>query len=363
MRLPAPGTWLLALTITAPAAAEEAPRPADVEAPPPISESEPLAEALSLERAARYLDAVSLRWQKEKGCGTCHTNFAHLMARPSAASLVPSPPAVREFFEDMVAKRWEEKGPRWDAEVVCAAVTLAWNDRATSGELHPLTRKALDRMVTLQREDGGWDWLDCGWPPMESDDHYGVTFAAIGVAAAPGGYASSEPGRRALEGIRRFLDTHPPPSLHHELMELWASTAVDGILSADERARAIEKLFAAQNEDGGWAVARLLDGWKDHRRQDDQAQDLRSSDGYATGFAIYVARAARVPAADARIEKGIRWLSLNQRRSGRWFTKSPTMDSRHYLSNAGTAFAVMAIQACAGPPGAAAARDPPGPGD
>jgi squalene-hopene/tetraprenyl-beta-curcumene cyclase len=129
-------------------------------------------------------------------------------------------------------------------------------------------------------------------------------------------------------------------------MVLWASTRVEGILRAEEKSHILEKLFGAQNPDGGWAVARLLDGWKDHRRQDDGPQDLLSSDGYATGLAVYVARAAGMTADDPRIRKGLRWLLENQRRSGRWYTRSPTRDSQHYISNAGTAFAIMAIMAC-----------------
>ena len=340
---------MLCILLATGPAVSAAPALTDLDVPPALLAAEPLALYASIERAARYLDRAALRWQEEKKCGTCHTNFAHLVSRPSAGSVVPAPPEVRRFFEDMVTRRWPEKGPRWDAEVVCAAVTLAWNDRETSGELHPVTRQALDRMVSLQREDGGWTWLYCGWPPMESDDHYGVTFAALGLGAAPGDYAGTENGRKALDGIRRYLRAHPAPSLHHELMILWASTRVEGILRAEEKSSILDKLFDAQSPDGGWAVARLIDGWKEHRRQDGKPQDLLSSDGYGTGFAIYVARAAGVPANDARIRKGLRWLSANQRRSGRWYTRSPTLDSMHYISNAGTAFALMAIQSCREP--------------
>jgi squalene-hopene/tetraprenyl-beta-curcumene cyclase len=347
---------LLSVLLAAGTSAPGAPGPLDSSYPPALQAAEPLSPLLRVELAARYLDGAALRWQEEKKCGTCHTNFAHLMARSSASSIVPPPAEVRRFFEEMVTRRWEEKGPRWDAEVVCAAVTLAWDDRETSGELHPATRKALDRMASLQREDGGWTWLVCGWPPMESDDHYGVTFAAIGLGAAPGGYAATETGRRALEGIRGYLRANPPPSLHHEAMALWASAFVDGILSAEEKSRILERLFAVQNADGGWSLARLLDGWKEHRRQDREPQDLRSSDGYATGFAVYVARAAGISRDDPRIRKGLRWLSGNQRLSGRWYTRSPTRDSWHYISNAGTAFALMAIQACRDPATPAAGR-------
>ena len=104
---------------------------------------------------------------------------------------------VRRFFEDRVAG-WdgEEKAdkPRWDAEVVATAAALALNDAATTGHLHPLTRRALDRTWTVQKPDGGFDWLKCGWPPYEHDDYYGAIVAAIGAGHAPDGYAAV-PGR------------------------------------------------------------------------------------------------------------------------------------------------------------------------
>ena len=58
--------------------------------------------------------------------------------------------------------------PRWDTEVVATAAALAINDAATTGTLHPLTRRALDRMWTLQKPDGDWDWLKCDWPPLRA---------------------------------------------------------------------------------------------------------------------------------------------------------------------------------------------------
>jgi hypothetical protein len=39
----------------------------------------------------------------------------------------------------------------------------------------------------------------------------------------------------------------------------------------------------------------------------------------------------------------IAWLKANQRASGRWFTRSLKKDSRHFITHAGTAFAVMAL--------------------
>ena len=161
----------------------------NVEKPPELSPEEPVRGKFSAQLAARYLDTSALHWQKQRKCGTCHTNFAYLMARPALKSISPPSQEVRKFFESMVEERWESQGPRWDAEVVVTASLLAANDRLTTGKLNPVTRKAFKRMWSLQRKDGGWDWLECGWPPMESDAHYGVTLAALGVGMAPGGYA------------------------------------------------------------------------------------------------------------------------------------------------------------------------------
>ena len=62
---------------------------------------------------------------------------------------------------------------------------------------------------------------------------------------------------------------------------------------------------------------------------------------------IYVLRKAGVPADDPALVKGIAWLKANQRESGGWFTRSLVRDdTHHYLSHIGSAFAVMAIQAC-----------------
>ena len=136
---------------------------------PPAANSvdEPLAAAFSLDNATRFLDQASLDWTKSRKCFTCHTNYSYLIARPSVSAEGTAHRQVREALEELVEERWETDGPRWNAEVVMSAAVLAMNDAATSGKLHTTTRKALDRMWTLQRADGGFEWLKCDWPPME----------------------------------------------------------------------------------------------------------------------------------------------------------------------------------------------------
>lgn len=329
----------------APAGAASAAEPVtldNVEAPAANRPDEPVAAEFSPERAAHFLDSASLQWQKQKKCMTCHTNYAYLYARPGLSSDAPAHREVRGYAEQLVSQRWEKQGPRWDAEVIATAAALAFNDAATSGELHQTTRAALDRMWTLQHEDGGWKWLTCGWPPMESDDHYGVTLAAIAAGVAPGDYAKTDAAREGLARTRAYLRDNPPPTLHHQAMLLWAGSYLDGFVSPDQRKQSVEQLLALQKEDGGWALA-TLGNWE---RADGKQQDLATSDGYGTGLVIYVLRRAGVSAETPQIQRGIAWLKTHQRESGRWFTRSLNKDNHHFISHAGTAMAVMALAAC-----------------
>ncbi|MBX3437938.1 MAG: squalene--hopene cyclase, partial [Planctomycetaceae bacterium] len=118
--------------------------------------------------------------------------------------------------------------------------------------------------------------------------------------------------------------------------------SVDGLVANAEQAETMNALRALQHDDGGWSLA-SLGNWE---RADGSPQDVETSDGYGTGFVVFVLRQAGVPADDPAIERGIGWLKTHQRESGRWFTRSLFKDSKHFISHAGTAFAVMAIAAC-----------------
>jgi squalene-hopene/tetraprenyl-beta-curcumene cyclase len=318
-----------------------------VSAPTPNSPDEPIAKAPSLAKTAQFLDGVALDWTRRRQCGTCHTNYAYLLSRPALREYdSPAMAEIRGFFENRVA-HWDdaEKSarPRWDTEVVATAAALALNDAATTGRLHPATRKALDRIWTLQRADGSWNWLKCDWPPYEHDDYYGALFAALGVGHAPDGYAKSDGAREGLTKLRRYLRENRPSDLHHQTYLLWASLKLDGLMTADERAETIAKLRALQQSDGGWNLP-SLGRWK---RRDGTPNDAHApSDGYATGFVVYVLRQAGVAASDPAIVRGVAWLKANQRESGRWFTRSLSTDTHHYIANAGTGFAVLALKAC-----------------
>jgi squalene-hopene/tetraprenyl-beta-curcumene cyclase len=311
------------------------------------SPMESFAPVFSLSQAAAALDDSALSWTHLHRCGSCHTNYSYLVARPAIKETAP--PAldeVRRFFEERVA-HWGDKDkaakPRWDAEVVSTAEALALNDAATTGKLHPLTREALDRIWTLQKPDGSFEWLKCGWPPLEHDDYYGAIVAALAAGHAPDGYAQSPAAKVGLARLRTYFAKNPAPDLHHQTMLLWASTRLDGLMTAPERSTTIARLRELQRPDGGWNLP-SLGHWK---RRDGTPNDPKApSDGYATGLILFVLRQAGVSESDPALKRGVGWLMLNQRASGQWFTRSLNNDKEHYIAHAGTAFAVLALRAC-----------------
>ncbi|MBI3864037.1 MAG: squalene--hopene cyclase [Planctomycetia bacterium] len=357
----------------------------NVEPPAEISADEPLAPAFSLEQAARSLDTAALDWQKSRACTACHTMLPYLMARPALTTLSPQSAEVRQFFEEVVAGQ-REAMPAYSCKDLGGAIeigvasALAMNDRQTTGKLHPLTRQALDRMWTVQRPDGGWDWPFRDTPPLKLNEHYAVTLAAIAAGMAPDEYARTPAAQAGLDGIRRYLSGTKPADLHQTAMLLWASRSVERLLSSDEQSEIVSRLLAAQRPDGGWSLASLVDNSKDPALKDpDRGAAVKAeagfgteflvyvgrdgvyksslaSDGYATGFVIFVLRQAGVPAGDPRLRKGIAWLKTHQRVSGRWFTPSQAWHTQHLISNAGTAWCVLALHACGEIPSARPGR-------
>ncbi|MCY2966986.1 MAG: terpene cyclase/mutase family protein [Planctomycetota bacterium] len=340
---------LLAITLLAWTAL--ATEPAAIPKPAKNSAREPIAKTYSPEKAGEFLDGAVVAWTNEQRCGSCHTSYPFLMARPALGDAnAPMFLKMRMFFENRVA-HWDDatspdrlpEGDEGVSEVVATAATLAFDDARNTGKLHPLTRQALDRMWTIQQPDGVWDWNKHELPPMEYDEYFGAVYAAMGLGYAPEGYAESASAKAGVEKLRGYFRANPPPNLHHEAWLLWSSVRLEGLMTDAQRQRTIKKLFAKQRDDGGWNLPSLGD-WN---RLDGTPNDPKGpSDGYATGLVIYVLRQAGVPADDRRILAGIRWLKSNQRESGRWFTRSLNADRAHYITNAGTAFAVLAIESC-----------------
>jgi squalene-hopene/tetraprenyl-beta-curcumene cyclase len=308
---------------------------------PLASPDEPIARELSPAKAADYLDRVALAWTRDRKCGTCHTNYAYLMGRPALGGTHAATDEIRRFFENR-ADMADSTPPIPHALILSA--TLAINDAQTTGTLQPSTRRALDRLWTVQASDGAWTYPNIFYSPPLGDSYYGAVMVALGVGVAPDHYADTDAARAGMAKLRHFLQTRPAPILHHRTMLLWASARTPGLMTKAEQDDTVRALLRLQRADGGWSLPSLGD-WK--RRDGSPNDPSAPSDGYATGLIVYVLHEVGPSVESESLRAGVAWLRTHQRESGRWFTKSINTDDKgHLISNIGTAYAVMALRAC-----------------
>jgi squalene-hopene/tetraprenyl-beta-curcumene cyclase len=327
----------------------------------PAQADEPLTEQFSLANAAKSLDAGAINFSQKHRSVQCHANLMYLAARPALEKVVPSPADMRAFHEWIVQTRWEKYGVIYDqwsknqpayqqkdaqlpaTEPIVVAFGLAMSDRATTGKLHPATRMALDNVVARQRPDGGFNVV-CDGLDSFLNEFDQTMLAAIAAGSAPDPYPKTEPARKLLAGVRRYVGDHPPQSAYHRGMLLWAAMYASDLATDEQRARSAEELRQLERADGGWCLADLLTD--DEANRTGKFAASRPSDGYGTGFAVFALRNAGVPAHDPALKQGIAWLKTSQRASGRWFQPSFVGRPDNLISNSATAWAVLALSAC-----------------
>jgi squalene-hopene/tetraprenyl-beta-curcumene cyclase len=339
--------WLLQATLLFAALISSASQ--EVATPGANRNDEPLIGQFSLQSALSFSDATTLQWEQQRDCVTCHTNGLYLVA---AARVAPASAGARRArkFAGGYLKRYvsEGQGPVEQAGsvegLVATTCFLAISDVISDGTLSADTRKALDHMWGLQDEDGSWGaWLKCGWPPFESDDHFGVTLAAVAAGVLPQSYRTTDAAAEGIRRLRGWLRDHPPENLHHKGMLLWAASGLNGLVNEKGRKKWTREILKVQRPDGGWRLVDVGAGkWK---RPDDVTKEL-PSDAYATAFSIFALRQAGTPADHPELVQGLEWLRNSQRESGRWYVRSPKRDGKHYISHAATMFAILAFASC-----------------
>lgn len=317
-------------------------------APEPYSANAPIAKEFSLQAAVDAADQASLAWCNIRSCISCHTN-GYYLALPTKVR--NRRPAEQKVYEHAIAyiESWRKDAPPGSQSIVVSACFMAMSDAQHGQGLHPVTIEALNKAWLQQDQAGHWPtWVKCDWEPFESDDHFGVTLMAVATGMAGEQYRKTERAVTGMERIKKYLSTHPPASFHQKAMLLWAAKYHKGLIERSRSKIWIEQLFSLQNADGGWSSVDLVLSQQGKAKEKNHAAKA-DSDGYGSGFVIYVLRMADIAATDTRIKKGIAWLKNNQRTAGYWWTQSirNTASTPHYLTNAGTSFAIKAIILCA----------------
>jgi squalene-hopene/tetraprenyl-beta-curcumene cyclase len=327
--------------------------------------------------AAHYLDSREIWWQswdKAKRdhttvCVSCHTVIPYALARATLRGGLGETAQTEQehIMLNNVLRRvtmWKEVQPfyadsktgptlstdsRATESVVNTLILSAYDER--KNHLTDITRSAFDNMWALQLKSGdkagGWNWQNFHLAPWESNEsqYNGAVLAAIAVGKAPDNYQHDPKIQENLKLLRGFLRReYADQPLLNKVYVLWASAELPGLLSQKERADLVATLVAKQQTDGGWSV-NDLGTWK---RRDDTAEETKS-DGLATGLTVLALEQSGLGRTAAK--RGVAWLEQNQNpKDGNWSAwslnkqRDQATDIGHFMSDAATGFAVLALE-------------------
>jgi squalene-hopene/tetraprenyl-beta-curcumene cyclase len=366
------GTGVLAACLVASSFAEDRPS------------TSAAAESRRDKAAAGYLDGRLTWWMGWKSaardhetfCVSCHTVLPYAMARPAlrtslAEQAISATEAkvlgnitrrvqmwneVAPFYPDNpkdTSKTAESRG----TESILNALILAGYD-VQKGSLSRDARLAFENMWAQQLKSGetkgAWPWLQFHNAPWEGDSqYYGATLAAIAVGIAPGNYRSAPEIQDSLQSLREYLvRERQSQNLINRVILLWASTRMPGLLTGAQQKSIVDEALSKQQADGGFSLSSFIGAWK---RRDNTPLETKS-DGYATGVVAFVLQQAGVPPDQPHLKQGLNWLMQNQdAKEGRWLAYSPnkqrdlSSDVGRFMSDAATAYAVLALKAPARP--------------
>ncbi|MGC2450127.1 MAG: hypothetical protein WA477_20925 [Candidatus Sulfotelmatobacter sp.] len=345
--------------------------------------------SLNLNSAATYLDNRETWWTQWMGasrdhgtfCVSCHTALPYALARPALRAAIndPTPTANERALIDDVTKRvrlWKETEPYYSdegydpkttesrgTESVLNALVLAIYNSQDMG-LNDDTHAAFANMWAMQKtageQKGSWDWLQFDQEPWEAKDsvYYGACLAAIATGVAPAHYSSSPEIQSNLAALREYLKGHAgSQSMINRVFLLWASTKMPGLLDAAGQRSMVQEVLNRQQEDGGWRLATIAWTWRrwDPKMlvkmwlREDGTPLSGASDSVATGLIVYVLQEAGLPLDTPQLQKGMYWLRSNQMADGNWPASSVnkrkhrSQNTRLFMNDAGTAFAVLAL--------------------
>ncbi len=338
--------------------------------------------------AAQYLDAREAWWQNwrpaqlEQGtvCVSFHTVVPYAFVRPllrrqlgeteltnteqkmlsSIAIRVNAWPKMQPYYTDP-----DHAIPSHSTEAVLNAVILAaYSREAHNGgkeQANPVLHRAFDNAWALQETTGdhagAWQWQNFHEAPWESDEsgYQGAVMMAIAVGMTSG-LNGNDPAVRDHMGLLRdyLLRNYRAQPVLNQLYVLWASAEMPGLLSDVQRKQLIQKVAGLQDVDGGWSLSSL-----------DREEALKpavlglfrhvdrvdGSDGCATGLAVLAMKKAGInPAAESVLQRGLAWLRTHQSQKGSWRASSmngfrdPASDIGHFMSDAATGYAVLALE-------------------
>jgi ankyrin repeat protein len=241
---------------------------------------------------------------KSRACVSCHNNSLPAMTVALARKkgfTINEEQAKRELGYAVATDTPYLEPMRLGSTIGGGSDTLGYTLMGMAAAGYPadaLTDAHVHYLSIYQFPDGAWRTTSYR-PPEE----YGpFTTTAVALRAMR---LYPIPGRRAefderFARARRWLLSAVASSGEERVMQL--NGLADAGASAAERAPFVERLKAAQNQDGSWSLLPGIPG-----------------EAYATGEALYaLCISGGVPTTDPVYQRGVQWLLRNQLADGSW---------------------------------------------
>jgi hypothetical protein len=189
------------------------------------------------------------------------------------------------------------------------------------------------RLLRLMQRSNG-RWLSPARPPIEYSEFTATAVSLRGLSL----YGGDNPAASAasIGRAKHWLENSTPSNHEDRVFRLLGLVWADA--SKPARAAALQDLLERQRPDGGWAQ-----------------NDVRDSDAYATGEALFALRTAGLTTRSRAYKRGVKYLLGTQLEDGTWFVRSRSLPTQayfesgfphgvdQYISSAATQWAVLAL--------------------
>ena len=291
----------------------------------------------SVQRAVALLQKSNPQFIRVSGCVSCHNQSLPQMAVAAARargmavddkSAQLATASTIAVFKPLLADTEKSSNRIPDPPISMSYIMLGL---AADNYPADANTEAMANLVSrLQMADGGFRAFSLR-PPIESS-HFTATALSIRALQLYGKNPEEQ-----VQRAQAWLLRSKPETTEDRVMQLlglaWSNANPNEI-----RERA-QSLLAQQNADGGWSQLPQL-----------------STDAYATGQVLVALQgAAKMPATDAAIQRGIAFLLRTQFADGSWLVRSRSFPFQPYkesgfpygkdqwISAAGTSWASMAL--------------------
>ncbi len=292
-----------------------------------------VAHRLAIERGLELVKSAAARWRTNTDCFSCHHQTIPLLAMAEAVHVgVPMDTewlkTQVEFTHDFFNDRIEllNRGGKLPGGAATAgfgmwalAIADCPGDDVTAAATEYLLKvqgvKRLDERDPAKEptvDDGRW-LATCMRPPMQASMIGDTVLALLGAErfATP---EQRERVRKAKGDAELYLAQAPLHTQQDYLWRLWGLHSLGG--SSELMREVAGKIFAAQNEDGGWG----------------ETSDS-PSDAYTTGQTLYMLAVTAASTEGAKLWEARDWLLHAQKENGAWHVKSHTHKVQPYFDN------------------------------